>query len=153
MNSVNKIRTTINFMKERHDLLLEISNNNSIHYKVLIKRCIDCFIIDFDKGKFNESALKYQEDNNEWKKVHFQMLPHEYDVYFDLKKVCRCSFSLIVAIAIDRYLQHVLRGYQEDSYPLNDYTKLCILDEEYPIYLFSWKKTEKFEEVEALFRE
>jgi hypothetical protein len=153
MYSEKKINTTINFMEERLELVFDTSKKYGISYKKIIKRCIDCFIIDFNKKGFKESALKYQEDHNKWKKVHFAMLPHEYDVYFDLKKVSRCSFSLIVAMAIDMYLHSVVNQYQENSYPTDTYEKLCILEGNYPIYLFTWKKTEKTEKIHEILRE
>jgi hypothetical protein len=74
---------------------------------------------------------------------HFTMEHEEYDVYFDIKKVCRKSFSLIVAIAIDTYLEIVLQQGEKNSYPLNNYTKLCILRKNRPIYVFYWEKLEK----------
>jgi hypothetical protein len=138
--SEKKIRTTINFLSERLECVQEASVEAGLSYKDVIRLCINRFIENFDKSDFKEIALKYQPDSDNWTKVHFAMSPEEYDVYFDCKKVCRCSFSLIVAMAIDQYLESVLNGDQEYSYPIDGYTKFCHLVEKYPIYTFCWKK-------------
>jgi hypothetical protein len=147
------IRTTINFVQSRLDLVIETAKINDISYKDLISRCINLYIQHWENDSFCESALKYQDDHPEWRKVHFKMSPEEYDVYFDLKKVSRCSFSLIVATAIDLYLEIAVGKYQEFSYPVDTYEKLCILVEKRPIYLFSWVKTDKIAEISEILRE
>jgi hypothetical protein len=148
-----KIITTINFMEDRLLAVKEYASINGIYYKDLIRLCVKKFIESCNKGDFKESSLKYQADNPKWKKVHFKMDPSEYDVYFDCKKVLRWSFSLIVAVSIDLYLESVLNEYQEFSYPTENYVKICIGDNNYPIYLFSWNKTEKIDEIERRLRE
>jgi hypothetical protein len=153
MNKPKKIISTINFVTQRLDYLKEQAQNHDIPYKKLIKLCIVKYIENFKKNSFKNHALKYQEDSTDWTKVHFKMLPDEYDVYFDLKKVSRCSFSLIVAIAIDTYLDSVLNGNQEFSYPITEYIKICINENNYPIYVFCWKKTEKYEKIAQILRE
>ncbi len=149
----NKIHTTINFLQSRIDYVKEKSRESGITYKKLIKLCIDLFISQWDKRSFNESALKYQPDDDLWQKVHFAMTPGEYDVYFDVKKVSRCSFSLIVALAIDHCLESVLNGDQEFSYPTIAYSKICILHNNFPIYVLCWEKNEKMDEIEEILRE
>jgi hypothetical protein len=147
------IKTTINFLQSRLDTVFDRSEKSGIGYKQLIKMCLDRFIEDFDKKGFQEHALLYQQDADKWKKVHLKMECCEYDVYFDCKKVLRWSFSLIVAVAIDTYLESVINEDQEVSYHINTYTKLCGFEENHPIYLFSWKKNEKTKKIWELLRE
>jgi hypothetical protein len=143
----NKLKTTINFVAGRLDLVQKSSTEHGIPYKKLIQRCLKIFISCYSKDIFQNCTLCYQEDHPHWKKVHFTMSTDEYDVYFDLKKVNRCSFSLIVAMAIDNYLEMAIGGYNEDSYPAYKYLKKCINEENYPIYIFSWIETEKTEKI------
>jgi hypothetical protein len=147
------IKTTINFLQERLDIVISLSLEHGISYKEVIRRCVMMFISHMDKDAFEEHALTYQPDNENWKKVHFKMSPEEYDVYFDCKKVCRCSFSLIVAMAIDTYLESVLNRYQEFSYRVDIYKKFCILEENLPIYLFSWVDTNKIQKITEILRQ
>jgi hypothetical protein len=147
---MNKLKTTINFTSERFSNLLDFAESSGIAYKKLIKIYLEQFVIHFTKTEFEETTLRYQEENKDWKKVHFSMSREEYDVYFDCKKVSRMSFSLIVAIAIDTYADDILNAHLEDSYPLTTYTKICLLENNYPIYLFCWKKIEKKEIISAI---
>jgi hypothetical protein len=147
------IKTTVNFLESRLDAVFEAANVSGIEYKVLIKRCVACFVDDFEKGDFAENALKYQPDADNWKKVHVKMSPDEYDIYFDCKKVLRWSFSLIVAVAIDMYLDSIVNGYQDYSYHADTYTKFCMEEEKIPIYVFSWGKSMKLEEILEKLRE
>jgi hypothetical protein len=147
------IKTTINFLQDRLDIVKKAAQEYDIPYKLLIKQCIICFVKQSQKSVFNEHALKYQEDNKKWRKVHFKMSREEYDVYFDCKKVLRWSFSLIVAAAIDQYLDYVINGNEEFNYNVGGYTKLCNLSKNYPVYVFSWKKTEKIDKIAQILKE
>jgi hypothetical protein len=147
------IKTTVNFLQSRLDTVFEASDESGIGYKKLIKLCVDRFLRDFEKGKFVERALLYQPDAENWRKVHFKMEYTEYDVYFDCKKVIRWSFSLIVAVAIDTYLESVLNEDQEFSYHIDTYTKFSYLEKNYPIYVFSWEKNEKIEKIREILKE
>jgi hypothetical protein len=153
MKSDSKIRTTVNFLQSRIDYLKLKALEHEIPYKTLMKLCIDMYIAKSDKANFKESSLAYQPDGESFQKVHVSMLPAEYDVYFDLKKVSRISFSLIVALAIDTYLETVLSQNQEFSYPVTVYTKLCISKNKMPIYVFSWSENEKIDEIRKILRE
>jgi hypothetical protein len=153
MKTEHKIHTTINFLKCRLDYVKDLASKHGISYKMLIKLSIERFIANLEKGDFIERAIKYQDDDVEWQKVHFKMNLQEYDIYFDCKKVCRCSFSLIVAMAIDQYLESIINGENEFSYPVDSYKKLFFLEDDYPIYLFSWKNTEKIEKIVKILRE
>jgi hypothetical protein len=147
------IKTTVNFLQSRLDRVFEAAHTSGIGYKKLVKLCIEKFLIDFRKGEFAEHALLYQPDADNWRKVHFKFEFEEYDKYLDCKKVLRWSFSLIVAIAIDTYLESVLHKDQEFSYHADRYTKLCNYEEDCPIYLFSWKKSEKIEKIRQILKE
>jgi hypothetical protein len=147
------IKTTVNFLKSRLDRVIDVANESGIGYKKLIKMCLERFLNDFEKGNFAERALLYQPDADKWQKVHFKFTFSEYDTYFDCKKVIRWSFSLIVAVAIDTYLDSVFNEDQDDSYHTDTYSKLYILVGKYPIYLFSWAKNEKIEKIKEILRE
>jgi hypothetical protein len=147
------IKTTINFLQCRLDRVYSVAKESGIGYKKLVKLCIDRFLKDFEKDDFVERALLYQPDAKNWKKVHFKMEYSEYDAYFDCKKVLRWSFSLIVAVAIDTYLETVLNDDKDYSYPIGSYTKFCYLEEKYPIYMFCWKKNDKIEKIVQILRE
>jgi hypothetical protein len=147
------IKTTVNFLQERYDVVVSASQMSGINYKDIIRFCLLRFIADFEKGAFKDHALLYQKDAKKWKKVHFKMSSKEYDIYFDCKKVIRWSFSLIVAVAIDAYLESVINGNQEVSYHPDTYVKLYALIENCPIYLFSWKKNEKQDKIWKILRE
>jgi hypothetical protein len=147
------VKTTVNFLQTRLDTVFEAARKSGVGYKQLVKMCLTRFLADFENERFEERALLYQSDAENWRKVHMKMEFWEYDAYFDCKKVIRWSFSLIVAVAIDTYLESIINQDQEFSYHLDSYTKLCALEENYPIYVFSWKKNEKTEKIREILRE
>jgi hypothetical protein len=103
MKEVNE--TAIRFGKSRRDiivlLLMGIMRN---HEKVL--------------GGF--TSVKYQpdDDSKNWHCFHINFKPDEYEYFNDLRKVCKCSVSLLVALAADLYIDEMVKRPKKniDSY-------------------------------------
>jgi hypothetical protein len=99
------------------------------------------------KDEYKWHTLSYQKDGPTYKKFHITLKPFEYDTYSDAKKVTRLSFSLIVAIALQRYAELVLYGNVSDTYQLYGYAKHCIENEFCTYYTFSWGYSPKSVEI------
>jgi uncharacterized protein YlbG (UPF0298 family) len=142
MKSEKDLRTTINFEFERIEYLKKKCDENGLDVLEVIRQCVALYIKEMNKKKFEYGTLTYQDKAPQWVKVHFSMSDIEYDIYLDVKKVQRLSFSHIVAIAIDRYLDEVLNGEEKNSYPIVDYSKHCIDDNNSTKYEFLWIKSD-----------
>ncbi len=90
--------------------------------KQLVKRPGD--MVRFSGG------VQYQDEADEgsWRTVHVSFQERDYDLFVDSRKFCRRSVSLLVSIAIVRFLDllviRLLNGeYDEeaDNYPLQSY--------------------------------
>jgi hypothetical protein len=142
MEKLQDLRTTINFECNRFENLKKKCEQKELSICDIVKRCVSLYIRDMNKKKFEYGTLTYQDKAPQWVKVHFSMSDIEYDIYLDVKKVQRLSFSHIVAIAIDRYLDEVLNGEEKNSYPIVDYSKHCIDDNNSTKYEFLWIKSD-----------
>ena len=60
-------------------------------------------------------TVKYQPDadKKKWHCFHIRFKHDEYEFFIDLRKVCKCSVSLLVAIAVDRYIDELIKNFQK----------------------------------------
>jgi hypothetical protein len=135
-----KFETTVNMMWERWEWLAALAQNSGMDYRELVRLSLLCWANAARKGKFRDRTLEYQGRALKWKKVHYNPSCHEYDVFLDLKKVLRFSFSYMVAMALDEYAEKIINGEITVSYQLEGYSKICLMENNYPIYIFCWKK-------------
>lgn len=65
------------------------------------------------------TAVKYQsdDDSGKWHRFHFRFKPDEYEFCVDLRKLCKCSVSLLIAKAADKYCGDMLKDNFVDKYP------------------------------------
>jgi hypothetical protein len=132
------LRTTINFETTRLEYLKNRCNEKGLDVQDVIKIAVKHYIDSFGKKEPVWNTITYQEDAPHFTKKHFSMKPYEYDTYMDIKKLHRLSFSYIVAIALDHFLELILEGKCPHSYPLNSYTKFLIDKEDCTFLVFSW---------------
>jgi predicted DNA-binding protein len=132
------LRTTINVEEQMLTNLKSLCKEKGVSVTYVIKKSIKLYLDEMRKDEFKWHTLTYQKDGPVYKKFHIKLKAYEYDSYSDAKKVTRLSFSYIVAIAIKRFGDIILEGDVMDSYPLNAYTKYCIVDDNCTYYVFSW---------------
>ena len=71
-------------------------------------------------------TVKYQPDNKigKWHCYHISFKQDEYEFFLDLRKLCKCSVSFLLAIAVDCYLDECSQKIKKnmDKYPIfNNY--------------------------------
>jgi hypothetical protein len=135
MKSHFKLRTTINLNAEKLVLWKYQCEQHNISFNYLIKIAVKQYLQDSKKLKDSWHTISYQEKGVDYSKVHFSMKGFEYDFYLDAKKFLRCSFTLIVAEALEKYAQLIFMGELVDSYPLQGYTKIHICKNNYSFYV------------------
>jgi len=72
-------------------------------------------------------AVRYQNrmTSGKWHRMHVSMLPKDYELLLDLRKLCKCSVSLLVACAVERYIKSMKEDLDKveitDNYHFNHY--------------------------------
>ncbi len=126
------METTINMNYENYKLLDSLSKKYNISKNRIIKIVLKEFEVDSERIKLFYT-VKYQEKNNFsfWKKFHLVLTPSEYELFTDLRNFFKMSLSLIVALAIDRYLCKIFNMKNNnkftDTYPDILFPAYCII--------------------------
>lgn len=65
---------------------------------------------DHDRLRGNFQTVKYQSDDvrENWHCFHIRFKSDEYEFFIDLRKVCKCSVSLLVSLAVDLFMDELL---------------------------------------------
>lgn len=83
---------------------------------------------DTDLQIITWSRIKYQSrnKNTEWTQIHLHLSPAEYELFIDLRKIFKSSVSRMVAMAIEKYFNEIIRGkkmaltnYEKKNYALS----------------------------------
>lgn len=123
------IRTTLNI---KSSLLNRLDNAASIYnikrtkiIVLLLQRLMD----DMDKFFNKSKCVKYQNDlvcdSDCWMKLHVKYTQYQYDYFTDMRKVYKRSVSLLLAYAIENYLNEILEliGREKNNENLDNYLK------------------------------
>jgi hypothetical protein len=147
------LRTTINMEASRLEYLKEQCEAAGFNVQDAIKKAVKLYIdsADFEKPKCH--TITYQDHAPQYVKLHFSMFDFEYDTYLDIKKLLRLSFSYIVAIALDLFLDQIIAGSNEQSYPLFGYGKFCMVKKDCTFWVFSWGIPTETDTIELPFKE
>lgn len=75
-----------------------------------------------DPGRMG-NMVQYQErrDKNEWLKFHLVLRVDEYEYVLDLKKLLKMSVSLILAYAVEKFLNKLMKRNNTDNYRYKNY--------------------------------
>lgn len=118
-----KIETTLNIQDH---LLVKISHaaqRHGIHRIELIIRLFKMVMADAPKYVRNGKRVEYQSRHNHgtWHAFHLQLRPNDYECLLDLRKLLKMSVSHILAYAIDKYLDILMKRKVTDNYHLTNY--------------------------------
>jgi hypothetical protein len=118
------IDTTINIQTRAYRRLCKASNLRRPRRLViswLIRKLGD----ERNRPPVSLSRIRYQERDEEknWEKAHLYLSPAEYELFQDLKKVYKMSGSFLIAYAIEKYLNEMLRVNHQnpDNYRITCY--------------------------------
>ena len=123
------IRTTLNIKSSLLNRLDNATTICNIKRNKIIVLLLQRLMDDIDKF-FNKSRwVKYQNDlvvdNDYWMKLHVKYTQYQYDYFTDMRKVYKCSVSLLLAYAIENYLNEILEliGREKNNENLDNYLK------------------------------
>lgn len=142
MKNKKGIKTTINIKIELLDRLNDASCVAGKSRTYLIKALLARFIRKHRRMISPWSQIQYQERcaKKKWHHLHIVMKSVEYEYCIDLKKVCKLSFSRIVAYAIEHLLDELLCALQEsgDNYRYSNYVFSYFQIKGVICWLFCW---------------
>lgn len=137
-------KTTLNVKAELRMLLERYSKNSGLPEQAVMKKFLEKIITEKLKNPgFSETTLRYQQPAEGFKPLHISLTKVEYDRFWDIKKLCMCSLSLLLAIAMETYGEDILYEKDCDSYRTNSYVKCFEIKNKIVIYAFMWKIPEK----------
>jgi hypothetical protein len=139
------ILTSLNFDQERYCRIEKLVSNYNGEIEQLIKTCLRKLAPQIRKNRFNTGSLTYQPTTLNYEPLPFTMSNAEYEIYMDLKKISKCSLSLLVAIALDLYAESVIRNADSDSYIDYTYKMFFNIYKKFPMYIFYWTEEVKGE--------
>jgi hypothetical protein len=143
MRDTESLRTSINISKDRLEKIKLKASEKNFSYSDLIHLCLEHLIPNLKKDEFNDCTIIYQERYQNWVNAHITLNSNQYDIYYDIKKITRLSFSYLVAMAIDLYAETILNDSIENRFVIHQYYKKFIGDEKLPMYIFYWGSLEK----------
>jgi hypothetical protein len=104
--------------------------------------------------------VRYQargRDKN-WKKTHIVIEQRDYEVFLDMRKLFKCSVSLLVSVTVDKHLDDLVEAilggeYDEDAdnYPFQSYVMAHRMAGDVPCWLIYWGMPPK-KELRLLFQ-
>ena len=103
-------------------ILRTAQSNNKTHSEIILlllgKVKID-MPVPFVFGKM----VKYQERRkcNDWHTLHLELRDEEYEYLLDLRRLLKMSVSLILAVAVDKYLHNIDNIINSDKYLMRNY--------------------------------
>lgn len=140
------IATTLNMHADTFEKITEraLKLNKSRHAVIVI--LMKKIMRDHESIKHVISSVRYQPDNDQekWRCFHIRFRPEEYEFFMDLRKLCKCSVSLLIALAVERYIHELKIKYNKnvDNYhDFNNYKLRKICSTGYIIWQIYWLKT------------
>ena len=141
-----KIDSTLNISDFNVKLLDNKADQLSISRNCLIIKLLLQYAEKQKNKLIQERRIVYQKkkEGNVWLKKHIWLEPKFYEKCLDLRKFHKCSVSLILAIAIDLYLDEIDNNTDNYEY----YYKFIIINNgKYPIFIVMWGRIEKKESI------
>jgi hypothetical protein len=122
METTLNIRTDINEKINRAAQLKDISRSELI--TILIKKVMD----DISNPGRIGRLVQYQERRSQgaWHTFHFYLKEDDYEYFLDLRKLLKIWVSLILAYAVERFLEMIMKGNSTDN---NRYQNYVIIKE------------------------
>ena len=122
------IETTIYVHKRILEILNKRAEITGKSRTFIIKLLMQRVMSDNQKMIKSYSRIKYQarDAKENWHRLHVGMNEYEYEYYLDMRKFYKMSVSFILAYAVMRYLDEVIKELAErksstDNYPFRNY--------------------------------
>jgi len=134
------IETTLNIQ----DILLEkitlTAELKGISRTEVIIHLLKMVMKDAPKHVRNGKRIEYQSRHNHgiWRTLHIQIRPNDYECMLDLRKFLKMSVSHILAYAINKYLDRLIKSRITENYHYTNYLLLKDDIEGIPCWKLIW---------------
>jgi hypothetical protein len=137
------VQTTINIDKSVKLVLGRAAWTSGLSRSSMIMILLRKTMMEHKKHLCHWNPVRYQARSMKqvWCRVHVTLSSRDYEYMLDLRKFCKMSVSLLVALAVELYLDSVLAEYMgrkpniTDNYPFQHY----ILIQEESDSVICWK--------------
>jgi hypothetical protein len=118
-----KIETTLNIQNHLLEKITYAAQNQGIYRIELIILLFKMVMQDAPKYLRNGKRVEYQSRHNHgtWHAFHIQLRPNDYECLLDLRKLLKMSVSHILAYAIDKYWDILMKRKATDNYHFTNY--------------------------------
>lgn len=141
------IQTTINIKTDYLMLLADASLITGRSIRSIISLLMFRLSRDHDALVKTWEQVRYQkrEESDNYHCLHLGLKPGEYEMFLDLRKFFKQSVSLLVAHAIDAYLDDIIANTKKmpDNYPEINYILKKIIIDNVVNWVLSWGVTTK----------
>lgn len=140
------LNTTINIRTDLLDRIEHAEIEYAVKRNFLIMKSVNALYPKLKRDYFINSLTRYQPKNRSYSIKHIRWSKIENEGLRNLKDTYKLSVSFIIGIALELFLDQVIRelcNETDDSYPLKEFTFLRSKQDGIDIFIFCWGKPEK----------
>jgi len=117
------METTINIRIDILEMISSAAQQKGISRSELITILIKKFMDDIANPGRIGKMIQYQKrcKTGSWHKFHLCVREDEYEYFLDLRKLLKMSASLILAYAVDKFLNKIMGSKETDNYRYKNY--------------------------------
>ena len=134
--------TTVNIGLEVHNRLTKAADDAGISRNAMVSSVITYSCRMTKPRAIERGLVRYQgrEGNSKRRRVHVRFRDDEYEFFHDLRKVWKMSVSFILAVAIEKYLDELLRLLVKnpDNYRYRNYASSRIIVDNVICWVLYW---------------
>lgn len=139
------METTVSMKTEIYEELGRYAVQYGLKSQELVRLCIRKLYKKIKKQSYTVSTVQYQEKHDSWHTYHLSLNEMMYEKSFCLKHVYKLSFSFLVAIALELFLENLF--FEDDvkileildSYQKADFFIDLFMTKKGSLYSFYWK--------------
>ncbi len=141
------IRTTVTIAPGAKERIEEAMDATGRSFSVLVTACMQRLMVEHHRIVMLDGRTRYRERGvapKTWVRHHIGILSRDYEFFFDMRKVCKFSVSLLIDMAIEAYLNDVVqaitgdKGRAEDNYPYQQYIIIGEVDDGVVCWRIYW---------------
>jgi hypothetical protein len=136
------IETTINLNSYIFSLISRAAMLTGLSKRDIISCVMRRLGDDYEKMTITWARVRYQkrDENPKWHLIHITLKPDEYEYFLDLRKVFKFSVSCLIAIAVEKYLDEIMKILNEniDNYRYCNYLFTRRIIDGVVCWILSW---------------
>jgi hypothetical protein len=136
------IETTINTNSYVSLMILKASRLTGQPKKQVVSSLMRRLADDHEEMAVTWSRVRYQKRDikSNWRHMHLTLRPDEYEFFLDLRKVYKFSVSYLIAYAVEKYLEEIIKKLSKgsDNYRYKNYMFQSLIVDGVICWILSW---------------